>query len=105
MQGWEVAVISGVVSVISSTVTAIITFKIKAKEEDKKLAKELKEGFAKLQAENRKMAQKLAAQYAIGFLLVEELDNPDQKEKYFIPSNCRMSIGRDEDNDVITTAP
>jgi hypothetical protein len=87
---------SAVVGVIASALTAYITTRLKVKEEKEKWRREFAIKFADLQSTDRAQAQSLIVQFAIGVLI----KNPDadERERIFIAPNCRLIVGRGEDN-------
>src|SRR5262249_9648935 len=71
------------------------------KEEKAKWRREFAVKFAEAQATDNSHAQKMAVQFAVGVLI----KNPGSvdRERVFVPPNCRLIAGRSPDNSIPTT--
>ena len=89
-------IISAAVGIITSAITAYLTTRLKMREEKDKWRREFAIRFAEAQATDNGRAQKMAVQVAIGVLI----KNPEaeDRERIFIPANCRLIAGRASDN-------
>ena len=94
----ETVIISAVVGIITSAITAYVTTWLKMKEEKEKWSREFAIKYAEVQATDNARAQKMAIQFAIGVLI----RNPEaeDRERIFIPPNCRLIAGRANDNPI-----
>jgi pSer/pThr/pTyr-binding forkhead associated (FHA) protein len=73
------------------------------REEREKWRREFTFKFAEAQVVNNSAAQKMATQFAIG-VLVRNPDTPD-REKTFVPPNCRLTVGRSADCTIVLDDP
>jgi len=96
----ETILISAIVGVVTSAVTAYITTRLRMKEEKAKWRKEFAFKYAEAQATDNSRAQRMAVQFAIGVLI----KNPEseERERIFLPPNCRLIAGRSPDNPIST---
>jgi len=99
----QAIIISAVVGIITSAVTAYITTRLKLKEERDKWRREFAFKFAEAQVANNGVAQKVATQFAIG-VLVRNPDTPE-REKTFVPPNCRLTVGSAPDCTIVLDDP
>jgi pSer/pThr/pTyr-binding forkhead associated (FHA) protein len=95
----ETILISAVVGIITSMITAYITTRLRMREEKDKWRREFALKYAEAQATNNLNAQRMAVQFAIGVLI----KNPQSanRERIFIPPYCRLIAGRSEDNAIV----
>lgn len=96
-------IISACVGVITSAITAYITTKVKMKEEREKWRREFTLKYAEAQVSDIAHAQRLREQFAIG-VLVKDPETPE-REKIFVPPNCRLVVGRAPDNPIVVDDP
>ncbi|MGV2831348.1 FHA domain-containing protein [Myxosarcina sp. GI1(2024)] len=96
---FQTILISAIVGIITSAITAYITTLLKIKEERKKWFRDFALKYAEKQASDLIVAQRMAEQFAIGVLIYE---NPTtaERERFFIPPNCRLTAGRSETNSI-----
>ena len=96
----ETIIVSAVVGIVTSAITAYVTTRLRMKEEKEKWRREFAVKFAEAQATDNAHAQKIAVQFAIGVLI----KNPEseEREKIFVPPNCRLIAGRDPANPIHT---
>jgi pSer/pThr/pTyr-binding forkhead associated (FHA) protein len=92
----ETVTVSAVVGIIASAITAYITTRVKMREERTKWRQEFTLKYAEIQASDNARAQKLAIQFAVG-LLIKNPEAPE-RERIFLPPNCRLIAGRAADN-------
>jgi pSer/pThr/pTyr-binding forkhead associated (FHA) protein len=86
-------VVSAIVGILTSAVTAYITTLLRMREERAKWDRDLALKYAQARSENRGAADSMASQFAVGFLLVEHPNG--SRDKVFIPEGGRITIGRD----------
>jgi len=93
---FETIIVSAVVGIIASAITAYITTRIKMRGERTKWRQEFTLKYAEIQASDNARAQKLAIQFAVCVLI----KNPEatERERIFLPPNCRLIAGRAADN-------
>jgi pSer/pThr/pTyr-binding forkhead associated (FHA) protein len=91
--------ISAAVGVVTSAITAYVTTRLKIKEEKDKWYREFAMKFAEAQSTDRMRAQKMAVQLAIGVLIFQD-EETQERERIFIPPNCRLVAGRAHDNPI-----
>ncbi len=84
----------------ASTFTAYATYRLTARQDQKRWRAELAEKYALLAADQPRAAQALARQFAVGVLIVEQGDTA-LREKVFIAPYTRMTAGRTEDNEIV----
>lgn len=84
----------------ASIVTAYATYRMTARQDQRKWRAELAEKYALLVADQPRAAQALARQFAVGVVIIERGDN-SLREKVFIAPYTRMSAGRTEDNEIV----
>jgi pSer/pThr/pTyr-binding forkhead associated (FHA) protein len=96
----ETIIVSAVVGVGTSAITAYVTTRLKMREEKEKWRREFAMKFADAQAIDNAGAQEMAVQFAIGVLIK---DSPDisLRERIFIPPNCRLIAGRSKDDPIV----
>ncbi len=94
----ETVIISAIVGIVTSAITAYITTRFKMKEENTKWRREFALKYAEAQATDNVRAQKMAVQFAVGVLI----KNPEtqERERVFVPPNCRLIAGRAPDNPI-----
>jgi len=99
----ETIIVSAVVGIVTSAITAYVTTRLRMKEEKEKWRREFAVKFAEAQAKDNSQAQKIAVQFAIGVLI----KNPEteERERIFVPPNCRLIAGRDPTNPIHTNDP
>ena len=84
----------------ASIVTAYVTYRMTARQDQRKWRAELAEKYALLTADQPRAAQALARQFAVGVLILEQGDT-ETREKIFIAPNTRMTAGRSDDNEIV----
>jgi phage shock protein PspC (stress-responsive transcriptional regulator) len=99
----ETVVVSGIVGVATSALTAYVTALLKMREERKKWDREFAMKYAEAAFANRGVAEGLARQFAVGFLIVQHPDG--EKDKVFIPQGGRISVGRRPTSEVFIPDP
>ena len=96
-------IITAVIGIVTSAITAYITTRLKMKEERDKWRREFAFKFAEAQAADNGAAEKMATQFAIG-VLTRNPETPD-REKIFVPPNCRLTVGRAADCTIVLDDP
>lgn len=94
------ALIGGVAGAIISLISSFIITRLKIKQEVKVWNSDFAVNYSKLLIENPKAAAQLARQFAIGLIIVRD-DEGQTARKHFIPYQCKVSVGRNEDNDIV----
>ncbi|MGH3175728.1 MAG: FHA domain-containing protein [Streptosporangiaceae bacterium] len=84
----------------ASIVTAYATYRLTARQDQKKWRAELAEKYALLAADQPRAAQALARQFAVGVLIIERGDTA-LREKVFIAPYTRMTAGRTDENEIV----
>jgi pSer/pThr/pTyr-binding forkhead associated (FHA) protein len=84
----------------ASIVTAYATYRMTARQDQRKWRAELAEKYALLAADQPRAAQALARQFAVGVLIIEQGDTA-LREKIFIAPHTRMTAGRTDDNEIV----
>jgi len=97
-----VALIGGVGGAIISLISSYIITKLKTKQEVKIWNTDFAVNYSKLLFENPDAATQLARQFAIGLIIVRDSEGRTES-KHFIPYQCKVSVGRKHDNDIILT--
>jgi len=95
-----VILVSAGAGAAASILTAYVTYRMTARQDQKKWRAELAEKYALLVADQPRAAQALARQFAVGVLIVEQGDIA-LREKVFIAPYTRMTAGRSEDNEIV----
>jgi hypothetical protein len=84
----------------ASIVTAYATYRLTARQDQRKWRAELAEKYALLAADQPRAAQALARQFAVGVLIIERGDTA-LRQKVFIAPYTRMTAGRTDDNEIV----
>jgi hypothetical protein len=95
-----VILVSAGAGAAASILTAYVTYRMTARQDQKKWRAELAEKYALLVADQPRAAQALARQFAVGVLIVERGDTA-LREKVFIAPYTRMTAGRSDDNEIV----
>lgn len=99
----QTVIVSGITGIVTSAITAYLTAHLKMKAERDKWDRELKLKYAETAVANRGVAQGLATQFAVGFLVVRHADG--KRDKVFVPRGGRLTIGRKIDSDIEVRDP
>ena len=94
------ALIGGITGATISMISSYFITKLKIKQEVKIWNTDFAVNYSKLLFENPKAAAQLARQFAIGLIIVRDKDG-GTSSKHFIPYQCKVSIGRNDDNDIV----
>ncbi len=94
----ETILISAIVGIITSLITAYITTRLKMREEREKWQREFSIKYLETQTTDSALAHKMAIQFAIGFLKYR--NDETKPQKIFIPPNYRLTVGRGQNNDI-----
>lgn len=92
------------IGIVASAVTAYITVRINAKQERKRFEREIASKMAEFRNPPDDRTRIMAVQFAEGFLAVDRGSN-SEREKIFLPSGCRITLGRDRYNHIIVDDP
>jgi pSer/pThr/pTyr-binding forkhead associated (FHA) protein len=92
-------IISAILTIITSGITAYITTRINMSAEKKKWQREFTLKYAEAQANNPKYAKGIATQFAIGVLVIEG-ESLSERERVFLPPWCRLVVGRGEQSEI-----
>lgn len=84
----------------ASILTAYVTYRMTARQDQRKWRAELAQRYAQLAADQPRAAQALARQFAVGVLVIERGDTA-LREKVFIAPYTRMTAGRTNDNEIV----
>ena len=95
----KTVIVSGIVGITTSAITAYLTARLKMREERKKWDREFALKYAETASANRGAAEELARQFAVGFFVVRQPDG--ERNKVFIPRGRTIIIGRSESNAVV----
>ncbi|WP_109300020.1 FHA domain-containing protein [Aquimarina sp. AU474] len=93
-------IIGGIAGGTISLISSYILAKVKMKHEIKIWNTDFAVNYSKLLIENPDAAAQLARQFAIGLLIVRDSEGKTAS-KHFIPYQCKVSVGRKEDNDIV----
>jgi len=93
----ETILISALVGVITSGITAYITTGLRMREEKQKWRKEFAERYAEVQSKDSAHAEMLAVQFGVGVLKYRTAGQ-SETQKRFLPPNSRLVAGRGENN-------
>jgi len=85
-------------AVVASVITAFVTARLQASAELRKWQQDIKLSYAQAASTDVELARQIATQFAIGF--VKFIDTDDRK-RFFIPANIRMTLGRDPACDIV----
>jgi len=92
--------LSALTALITSLITAYATTRLNIRRERKKWERDLAQRLAELGRDDGAKADRLARQFAVGYLVFTRPEM-SYREKAFIPPAGRLSIGRADDNDVV----
>ena len=98
------ALIGGITGATISLISSYFITKLKIKQEVKIWNTDFAVNYSKLLFENPKAATQLARQFAIGLVVVKDKDG-STSSKHFIPYQCKVSIGRNIENDIVLVDP
>jgi pSer/pThr/pTyr-binding forkhead associated (FHA) protein len=94
----ETIVVSAVVGIVASAITAYITTRLKMRDEREQWQREFLAKYADVRSKDRDAAEQLAVQFAVGFLVI---DRPNaERNKVFIARGTHITIGRKEGKDI-----
>jgi pSer/pThr/pTyr-binding forkhead associated (FHA) protein len=99
----QTVIVSGIVGVATSAITAYVTAHLKMREERKKWDREFALKYAEAASADRGAAEVLARQFAVGFLIVQHPDG--ERDKVFIPQGRRIVVGCKTSNEVVLRDP
>jgi pSer/pThr/pTyr-binding forkhead associated (FHA) protein len=99
----KIMLITAGIGIVTSAITAYLTTRLKMREERDKWRREFAFKFAEKQITDNVAAQKMAAQFAIG-VIIKNPETPE-REKIFVPPNCRLIVGRAPDNAIVLDDP
>jgi pSer/pThr/pTyr-binding forkhead associated (FHA) protein len=88
----ETILISALVGIVTSAITAYVTTRLRMKEERQKWQRDFSIRFTEAQSTDDALAHKMAMQFGIGFLKYRNLE--EETQKAFVPPNCRLIVGR-----------
>lgn len=94
------ALVGGVAGATISLISSYIITKLKIKQEVEIWNTEFAVNYSKLLFENPEAATQLARQFAIGLIIVRNSEG-GTVSKHFIPYQCKVSVGRNKDNDIV----
>jgi hypothetical protein len=94
------ALIGGVAGALISLISSYIITRLKINQEVMIWNSDFAINYSKLLIENPSAAAHLARQFSVGLIIVRD-QNGDTESKHFIPYQCKVSIGRGTDNDII----
>ena len=97
------ALIGGITGATISLISSYFITKLKIKQEVKIWNTDFAVNYSKLLFENPKAATQLARQFAVGLVVIRDVDGITTLSKHFIPYQCKVSIGRNLDNDIVLT--
>ena len=98
------ALIGGITGAIISLISSYLITKLKIKQEVRIWNTDFAVNYSKLLFENPKAAAQLARQFAIGLIVVRDT-NESTASKHFIPYQCKVSVGRKSENDIVLIDP
>jgi pSer/pThr/pTyr-binding forkhead associated (FHA) protein len=98
----EVIVLGAGVGLVTSAITAFVTVRLQMYQERARWQKDFALKLAEFQSTNRGQAEKVAQQFAIGVLLLDEGENADiPRKREFIPFYGCLVVGTDSSNDIV----
>lgn len=98
MDHLETIIVSAVVGIVASAITAYITTRFKMRDEREQWQREFLAKYADILSKNRDAAEHLAAQFAVGFLVIERPNT--ERNRVFIAKGAHLTIGRKEGKDI-----
>lgn len=96
------AVLTAGLAIVASVLTAMVTARLQATAELRKWEREMKLSFAATSSTDVEAARRLGEQFAVGFVKVL---SGEQRERFFIPANARITIGRGKENYIDVNEP
>lgn len=97
-----IALIGGLVSILVAWGTAYFTTALKFSHEKKKMSEDWRSKILDKYYHEFESFQKLAQQFAIGIIYYEDHARTGHHQKIFIPKNFNMTVGRSENNDIVS---
>ncbi|WP_421901402.1 FHA domain-containing protein [Maridesulfovibrio sp.] len=98
------SLLGGLAGALITLLSSYLIAKIKIKQEAKLWENEFAVNYSKLLVTDPEAAKLLARQFAVGLIIIKDSDK-ETISKHFIPYQCKTSIGRHDDNDIILTDP
>jgi hypothetical protein len=95
----KTVLISAIAGVVTSAATAYLTTRLKMKEERKKWDRDLELKYAEAVAADRGMAESLARQFAVGFVVFRGSEG--RGNRVFVPRGGKLRIGRDPSCEIV----
>ena len=97
-------VMTAAAGVVASAVTAYVTVRINSRQERKRFERELAAKLAEVRLPTDDVTHAIAVQFAEGVLTVERR-GATERDRVFLPSGCRVTLGRDKTNHIVVDSP
>jgi pSer/pThr/pTyr-binding forkhead associated (FHA) protein len=97
-------IVSAIVAIITSAITAYITTRFRMREEKAKWNREFAIKYAEAQVTDNARAQRMATQIGIGVLIFEDPET-SERQRVFVPPNCRLVVGKAPQSDIPVKEP
>jgi hypothetical protein len=94
--------ITAILGLITSVVVAFFTHKLTTDRERRKYEHEIAKMLAQFPSTNAEHTQSFAVQFAVGVLVVDRPESED-RDRVFLPSGARVTLGRDESNNIVVS--
>lgn len=94
------AIIGGSAGAIISLLSSYFITRLKIRQEVRVWNTDFAVSYSKLLFEDERAARQLARQFAVGLVIVRNVDGSTHS-KHFIPYQCKISVGRSTDNDIV----
>lgn len=95
----QIALTAGV-GLIVSLITAFVTYNITKKQERRKYERDVAAKLVEINSVEPDVTRIFAIQHAQGCLVIET-EGSAERTKYFLPSGCRITLGRRNTNNIV----
>jgi hypothetical protein len=96
-----VIVLSATIGLVTSAITAFVTVRLQMYQERERWQRDFALKLAEFQSTNPDYAVKVAQQFAIGVLMLDEGVNEVPRDREFIPFYGCLAVGTDPANDIV----
>ncbi len=101
MNSVEIIVLTAVIGLVTSAITAFVTVRLQMYQERQRWQKDFAIKLAEFQSTNPNQAEKVAKQFAIGVLMLDEGEHDVPRKREYIPFYGCLAVGTDPLNDIV----
>lgn len=97
----ELIVLSAAIGLVTSAITAVVTVRLQMYQERARWQRDFALKLAEFQSASPGQAEKVAQQFAIGVLMLDEGESDIPRKRQFIPFYGCLAVGTDPSNDIV----